>query len=156
MQTKTRSDTSFLAVTNNTRFLGYLIMAGPRLSKIPAADPDWAWCFDKLESLEHQPADWTPECGVLPTCEVIVGVRAMLEMLRQRRMVPSRLSPSVIGGIGITFTRGDRKAYVEFNNKGSVHVLYSDGVTDPKVDKILSNEIGYSGLIEGIKSYLHE
>ncbi len=56
----------------------------------------------------------------------------------------------------MTFILADRKVYVEFNNNGSVHALYSDGVKDPRVEDISPTEIGYSRLIAAIKAYFQE
>jgi hypothetical protein len=45
---------------------------------------------------------------------------------------------------------------VEFSNRGSVHALFSDAVTDPVVEKIRPDEAGYTELISRIKTYLYE
>ena len=128
----------------------------PQAQLISVVDPDWAKWFDKLEAFTSQPKDWPPECGTFPSREVVGSARVFLEVLRQHARKPSRLSPSVVGGIGITFKCADRKVYVEFSNKGSVLALFSDGVTDPQVEKISPDENGYSGLIARIKTYFHE
>lgn len=110
----------------------------------------------KLDSLSSQPADWPSEAGPFPTRQVLDQVRSFLTILRSQAESPSRLSPSVVGGIGVTFRKADRKAYVEFNNTGSVHVLFSDGVADPIVEKVAPEVVGYSQVIAKIKAYLHE
>jgi hypothetical protein len=128
----------------------------PQARLIPAIDPQWTKWFNRLESFTSQPNDWPPECGTFPSSSVIASVRAFLELLRPQGQQPSRLSAAVVGGIGLTFKCADRKVYVEFSNKGSVLALFSDGVTDPQVDKIPPDETGYSALIASIKTYLHE
>jgi hypothetical protein len=116
----------------------------------------WAEWFAKLDALETPPKDWNPSLGPLPTPGVLSQTRAFLAQLRLAGKMPSRLSLSVIGGIGITFRRGERKVYVEFSNKGSVHALFSDNSTDPEVKRIPQDVTGYSNLIEEVEQYLHE
>ena len=88
--------------------------------------------------------------------EVIVTARILLESLRKNGMKPSRLSRSVVGGIGITFKRTGLKVYVELSNKGTVNALFSDGAADPKVEKISPDETGFSALVARIRAYLDE
>jgi hypothetical protein len=44
---------------------------------------------------------------------------------------------------------------VEFRNSGSIHALFSDGVTEPSVEKV-EPYLGYIQVIERIATYLHE
>jgi hypothetical protein len=121
-----------------------------------AADAEWSPWFDKLALLQDQPSDWTPACGPLPKKEVFRTAREFLECLRRGERKPSRLSRSVVGGIGITFKRADRKVYVELTNKGTVHALFSDGSADPKVEKVSPDEAGFARLVSRIRAYLDE
>lgn len=66
------------------------------------------------------------------------------------------MSRSVVGGIGVTFKRAGLKVYVELTNKGTVHALFSDGATDPKVEKVSPDEAGFAALVSRIRAYLDE
>ena len=48
------------------------------------------------------------------------------------------MPPSVIGGVGITWRREVREAYVEFYNDGTIHALLSDDATRQMEDAALA------------------
>ena len=53
---------------------------------------------------------------------------------------PDRIKPSVIGGVGITTRRLGRKCYLEIQNDGHTHLLFSDLITGDKWVKEISLE----------------
>jgi hypothetical protein len=81
--------------------------------------------------------------------------KAYLAELCEQNCRPARVKPSAVGGVGITHRKGTRKVYVEFNNQGSIHALYSDGVTKPQVMPVEATPIGFRELIRRIKEYLN-
>lgn len=121
-----------------------------------APDSEWQAWFDKLELLREQPSDWTPSSGPLPNQDVIGTARKLLECLRRNDRQPSRLSRSVVGGIGITFKCAELTVYVELTNKGTVHALFSEGGNDPKVERITPDDAGFTTLVSRIRAYLDE
>jgi hypothetical protein len=42
---------------------------------------------------------------------------------------PTRIAPSAVGGVGITYRHGSRKVYVEFFNDGRANGLFADDAT---------------------------
>jgi hypothetical protein len=84
------------------------------------------------------------------------NVREFLGVLESARLPPNRLKPSVMGGIGATFRRGDKKVYVEFYNDGRVHSLFSDGVSDPDTKSVPPDHAGYSLLVQDIQGFLND
>lgn len=122
--------------------------------KVPGED--WGKWDVKLQKLRAKPEGWDPTCGPLPSEDAIANAAAFLTVFRQANLEPSRLSATVVGGVGITFKRDARKVYVEFRNTGTVHALYSDGSSDPRVEKVPPDNKGYSELLPRIKTYLNE
>jgi hypothetical protein len=120
------------------------------------ADPQWDQWFTRLESVKKERTTWPQGCGAPPSDAVLESVDQFLLQLRVHQKKPSRLAPSVVGGLGLTFRRDNRKVYVEFRNTGSVHALLSDGVEDAEVERFQRDETGYTALIGSIKKYLHE
>jgi hypothetical protein len=122
------------------------------------AGPQSAWksLIDKLGRFGSLRKGWDSYSAPPPSKRAIENVRGFIERLQKQSSLPSKLAPSVVGGIGVTFKRGSLKAYVEFSNKGSVHSLFSDGVADPTVEKVQPNDRTYDELIARIATYLHE
>lgn len=100
--------------------------------------------------------EWHEEAGPRPLADVIDAARMFLNVARQAGAMPSRIAPTVVGGIGVTFKRQYKKVYVEFRNTGSVHVLFSDGVTDPVVEKVIADVADYERLLKRANAYIHE
>jgi hypothetical protein len=112
--------------------------------------------FERLESIKSLQSGWDSYSAPAPGAVAFANALAFLQVLKLADKVPSKLAPSVVGGIGITFKNAARKVYVEFNNKGGVLALFSDGVSDPRVEKISPDEKAYLELIGKIKTYLDE
>ena len=69
-------------------------------------------------------------------------------------LVPDRMKPSVVGGIGITNVCGDKESYVEISDKGEIHVVFSQGEEEPLIEKFEEEEI--PNLVKQIYNYLGE
>jgi hypothetical protein len=97
------------------------------------ADP-WAV---KLDSLTELTAGWDGYKAEPPSAAVVAAAK---HFLASNDLSPSRLAPSVVGGVGITFKHGGRKAYLELTNAGAVSLLLSDGVSDPHAEPVLVDD----------------
>jgi hypothetical protein len=116
---------------------------------------DWGDLFKKLDSFLQLPAGWDGYKASSPNTLARDHARVFLALLAQENYGPSRVAPSVIGGIGIT-RRRSRKVYVEFNNNGNVHALFSDGSSSPKVERVQVGKIEFQMLIRRMRAYLDE
>ena len=68
---------------------------------------------------------------------------------------PDRLAPSAVGGVGITYGRGPRKAYLECYNNGQAVLLLSDAEAEQmQTCKVEPTADGLSNLSNVIKEYL--
>jgi hypothetical protein len=117
---------------------------------------EWSKWFNRLDTFKKLKLGWDSYSAPAPTYSASSIAEAFLRKLQESGISPDRLSPSVVGGIGFTFREGGLKVYVEFSNRGSVHALFSDGMTDPVVEKVLPDDSSFSKLILRIKTYLHE
>jgi len=73
-------------------------------------------------------------------------------------LIPSRVNPSAVGGIGITIGNGDRKAFIEMYNRGNCWALFADYGTktdsDIQTHPVPISDADFQEIIEMIKFYL--
>jgi hypothetical protein len=100
--------------------------------------------------------DGTATALPAPSPDAITQATVFVEETAKSENAPSRLAPSVVGGVGVTFKRENLKVYVEFRNTGTVHALFSDGIGEPIVEKIQMTRVAYADLMARIKKYLYE
>jgi hypothetical protein len=80
----------------------------------------------KLRDMMGLKDGWNSYSAPAPTQEAIVNAS---RFLMDVNILPSRVAPSAVAGVGITYRNGDRKVYVEFFNAGSAHALFADDST---------------------------
>lgn len=117
---------------------------------------DWVGLDKKLASFRSLKKGWDGYKATPPDLKPVHLVSGFLDLLRQNRYLPSRLAPSVVGGVGVSFRKGGLKVYVEFSNKGTVHALFSDGVSEPVVKQVMPDSAGYRALVATTRAYLDE
>ncbi len=104
----------------------------------------------KLDSFAELVSGWDGYKAEPPSQGVIFDAKCFLLSINQP---PSRVAPSVVGGVGITFRKDGRKAYLELTNTGAVSLLLSDGVSDPHAEPVA---LGDPALTGKIREYLGE
>jgi hypothetical protein len=109
----------------------------------------------QLRSFVDLADGWDSYRAPAPQSVAVSQAECFLNQLSQADILPSRLSPSVVGGIGVTFREGQRKSYVEFYNNGTVCVLFSDGESEPRTQQVESTQGGYASLLAEIREYLN-
>jgi hypothetical protein len=97
---------------------------------------------------------WDGYAADAPSAIAIHNAREFLHTLHIDDPSPTRIAPSVVGGVGITFRDGAKKAYVEFYNDGLTHLLYS-GAGDDVSTHPVETENGYQSLVNEIRQHLH-
>jgi hypothetical protein len=118
--------------------------------------PDWLGIAEKLDGFSALEKGWDGYKAAPPAAVPLEFAKAFLDLLRRNRSLPSRVAPSVVGGVGLTFRKERRKVYVEFSNKGTVHALFSDGESEPVVQKVAPDLAGYRALFAKMRAYLDE
>ena len=66
-------------------------------------------------------------------------------ILQSRDFFPTRVNPTVVGGVAITFLEGSRKAYVEFLNGNIAVLLLKKAENEPSITEF---EFSYLQLVE--------
>lgn len=89
-----------------------------------------------------------------PTEAAIAASLEFLAFVQVVDLAPSRLAPSVVGGIGITFRRGDRRVYVEFKNDGVGHALFSAPEDEPFVVSVGTSEAEQARVLRQAQEFL--
>jgi hypothetical protein len=91
----------------------------------------------QLQSFAALKKGWDSYSAEPPT---VAAVNESIIFIRSISSTPTRVAPSAIGGIGITFRKedGDRKVYVEFRNEGVNYAMYDDDIkdSDPHIEKL--------------------
>jgi hypothetical protein len=118
-------------------------------------DSKWRALLGRLRSLVNLADGWDSYRAPAPQSDAISHAECFLNQLSRADVLPSRLSPSVVGGIGVTFREGQRKSYVEFYNNGTVYALFSDGESEPTTQQVEPTENGYARLLAEIRNYLN-
>jgi hypothetical protein len=108
----------------------------------------------KLEKLRDLNDDWNGYATPAPSYASVVTAKAFLSAILAMDFEPSRLAPSVSGGIGITHKKDSRRVYVECFNDGVVCVLFSDGETAPVSRRVKPSSLAFKGLTREIREYL--
>jgi hypothetical protein len=98
---------------------------------------------------------WDSYRAPAPLGSSLSAAKSFIQVMRELNYPPTRLEPSVVGGVGITQRRGNLKVYVEFHNKGTAFALYSDGKTKPNVEPVQQDDDGFRDLIRKMKEYFH-
>jgi hypothetical protein len=117
----------------------------------------WDKFETRLDSFTILEKGWDSYNAEPPSAKVIQVAREFLEFLRSRFKPPTKVSPSVVGGVAFTFRHNERSVYVEFRNTGNVHAAF-DGPSesDPLVVKVRPDPPGYISLIAKVENHLHE
>jgi len=66
---------------------------------------------------------------------------------------PTRVAPSVVGGVGITRKLGDRRVYFEFYDNGAGHALFALG-EQATTSPISISTPGFTDVIAEARAYL--
>ena len=109
--------------------------------------------IDRLNSFKELKEDWDSYNASPPNDLATAHARYFLYYLMENGREPNKLNPSAFGGIGFTFSNGDKNVYVEFGNTGSCYVGFYDG-DKPIVDEVDQNDRGFKQLIKQVDNYL--
>ena len=115
---------------------------------LPRAIP--AALLEQLEGFLNLRPGWNGYSAPPPNRDAVSTAANALGAL-QALSEPNRLAPSAVGGIGITYRKGPRKAYLECYNNGQVILLLSDSGTEQlqtcKIDPTMEGLSQLPGLI---------
>lgn len=105
----------------------------------------WNEFASKLEVFEGLGAGWDGYNAPAPTKRVVSVSKKFIGILQSRDFFPTRVNPTVVGGVAITFLEGSRKAYVEFLNGNIALLLLKKAENEPSITEF---EFSYLQLVE--------
>jgi hypothetical protein len=100
----------------------------------------------QLGTFAELPFGWDGYRAEPPAAGVISDAK---RFLATADLSPTRVAPSVSGGVGITFKKNGRKAYLELTNAGAVSLLLSDGVNDPHAEPVSVDDPALPAKVRG-------
>lgn len=109
--------------------------------------------FRKLEAMKGLKSGWNGYDAEPPDERALANSRAFLQSLLFEQFPPTRVAPSVVGGVGITRKVGERRVYVEFYNSGIVHALLAEGEKAETMPVEASPE-GFRAFVARAREYL--
>ena len=112
---------------------------------------------DSLDAISLLPHGWDSYSAPAPSIVAVQNAKALVNEADRFGMLPIRVEPSAMGGIGVRFSNGDREVVVEFYNLGSAHALFADDVTGDMRTKPVSTDLaGYQRFLSEVRTYLHD
>lgn len=110
----------------------------------------------RLEGFATLKKGWDSYRAEPPAKNMLIAAGGFLDILRDAGMEPSKMNPSVVGGVGFTFRHGQRSVYIEFRNTGNIHAAFIGTVPEPDVVKVAKNRRGYAAILDKVKKHLYE
>lgn len=89
-----------------------------------------------------------------PSARAVSAARRVIAALERADLGPSRVAPSVVGGVGLTRKQGARRAYVEVYNDGTAHALFAEGANS-RTEPVELSAAGLAALAERVREYLN-
>jgi hypothetical protein len=128
-----------MKIANGETSVGIPGQLVPPTEHVPIDKSRWQPILDAMRNLA---TGWDGYSAVPPTDTAIDLARLVLAEMEASGMPPTRLAPSVIGGVGLTQRIDMRKVYIEVRNDGRAYALMSNG----EVSQALPIEISTEGL----------
>jgi len=110
----------------------------------------------RLEGFSALKKGWDSYTAAAPSKGALASASEFLDTIRELGKEPSKLNPSVVGGVGFTFRRDRRAVYIEFRNTGNTHAMFTDGVSKPRVVKVRQDRAGYEDILALVETHFHE
>ena len=109
----------------------------------------------KLSKMKNLRSGWNGYSAPVPSEIAILTARGFISSLIRGRQEPKRVTPSAVGGVGVTQRNANKKVFVEFFNDGKVFVLFSDGRSEPVSKEVLPSLKSFKDLTTEMQEYLN-
>ncbi len=112
--------------------------------------------IERASELGKLKKGWNSYSAPTPTPAAIANAKTLLGLASIAGIIPERIEPSAMGGVGVTFTAGSREVAVEFYNAGNAHALFSDSDTEAlDTSPVALGVEGYDKLLQQVRRYLY-
>jgi hypothetical protein len=132
-----------------------VVIAAEESGPLQGPEPNWISLQHKLHGFLDLQEGWNGYAASPPNVDAVCSASTAFIVLQALQRLPDRLAPSAVGGVGITYRSGTRKAYLECYNSGKIVLLLSDAeaeqVTTQEIDP---TQEGLSQLPGKIRDYL--
>jgi hypothetical protein len=115
-----------------------------------------AGLLERASGLGRLKQGWNSYSDPAPTPAAIGNAKTLLTLASAAGLIPDRIEPSAMGGVGVTFAVGSREVAVELYNAGSAHALFSDNATETlDTAPVALGVEGYNTLLQQVGRYLY-
>jgi hypothetical protein len=108
-----------------------------------------------LESLSALATGWDSYSAAAPSKIAIQNGVDLVVAADKASLLPERVEPSAMGGVGVTFRSGENEVIVEFYNNGTAHALFTNERTEEMRTGPVRPGTDWTGLIAETKEFLH-
>ena len=109
----------------------------------------------ELESFGILTTGWDSYSAAAPLNIAIQHGVNLVVAADQASLLPERVEPSAMGGVGVTFRSGEKEVIVEFYNDGTAHALFSNERTEEMRTRPVHPHTGeWTGLVAETKEFL--
>ncbi len=108
--------------------------------------------LNDVENMKLLHSDWNAQGSEPPNAEAVESAQAIL-LSATSVIVPTRVTASAQGGVGICFYRGKKYGDIECLNTGEIFATISDGSGRPQVWEVRLNES--KGALERIGQFIY-
>jgi len=120
----------------------------------PALGSEASLWNEKLRLMRQLHTGWNGYDAEPPSELALANAEQLLEAMEREQFPPTRVAPSVVGGVGITRRNGEKRVYVEFYNDGRVHSLLAEK-EEAATAAIEVSTRGFTDFIHRARGYLN-
>lgn len=112
--------------------------------------------LEKIVALGRLEKGWNGYRAPAPASVAVGNAKDLFEAACVRDIMPERVDASAMGGVGMTFTTGDREVVAELYNNGTAHALFADSTTEEMDTRPISPTAeGYDAFLDEVRRYLY-
>lgn len=127
----------------------------PKPGKQLSTLPPWVEAAtDRLDEMTGLSVGWNGYAAPPPIDGSVALTKRIIRVFADEGIQPTRIAPSVVGGVGITFRQANRRAYVEIDNAGAVYLLLSDKESQPSTSRIENGKGHWRKLVRTIRAHI--
>jgi hypothetical protein len=116
-----------------------------------------SWIGESLRRLSHIATlrrGWNGYTADPPNQTSVHLARSAIDALHSLNFRPSFVGPSAEGGVGITFSRGNKRAVLEIYNDGEAISLMAIDGHQPQASDVPPTEQGFTRTLAAIKAFI--
>lgn len=99
---------------------------------------------------------WDSYSAPAPTALSVANAKQFVSIAIKDGIVPERVEPSAMGGVGATYSHNDCEVVIEFYNTGKAHALFSNNATEEMHTlPVSTSQEGYRNLLNEVRQYLY-